>query len=137
MLENINIVAIIVAAIASFVFSMLWYGPLFGKVWVKLANMTQEQIEEGKKKGMVGTMIVAFIQTIVFAVGVALAVDLVGATDISEALTVSFAIWLTFILTITLSPVLWMGKTVKHWAFDNAYNFCNLLIIATTIAYWQ
>ena len=32
----------------------IWYGPLFGKIWIKLSDVSHEQLESVKKKGDVG-----------------------------------------------------------------------------------
>ncbi len=34
MMFQINLLAVVVCAIASMVLGMLWYGPLFGKKWM-------------------------------------------------------------------------------------------------------
>ncbi|MFZ0430900.1 MAG: DUF1761 domain-containing protein [Acidobacteriota bacterium] len=43
--ESINYVAVIVAAVSSFVLGGLWYAPfLFGKAWMKETGLTEEQL---------------------------------------------------------------------------------------------
>jgi hypothetical protein len=34
-MENINWIAFVVAALSTLVVGFLWYGPLFGKAWMK------------------------------------------------------------------------------------------------------
>lgn len=45
---EINFLAILVAALSSFVVGFIWYNPkVFGTIWMKEAGLTQEQCEKG------------------------------------------------------------------------------------------
>ena len=44
---DINWLAILAAAASSLVIGFLWYGPLFGKAWMKESGMTEEKIKGG------------------------------------------------------------------------------------------
>lgn len=43
---NINWLAIVAAAILPLVTGFLWYGPLFGKAWMKESGMTEEKAKQ-------------------------------------------------------------------------------------------
>src|SRR5258706_16288877 len=50
---NINILAVIVAAVLTFVLGAVWYSPvLFAKQWMAAQGYTQERLEEMKRKGV-------------------------------------------------------------------------------------
>ena len=51
-LPVINFAAVLVAAIVGFIIGILWYGPLFGKSWMRLMGMTDKQLKEARQKGM-------------------------------------------------------------------------------------
>lgn len=43
-----NFLAVLVAALSSFVVGFIWYNPkVFGTIWMKEAGLTQEQLEKG------------------------------------------------------------------------------------------
>ncbi|GGG21536.1 hypothetical protein GCM10011344_22920 [Dokdonia pacifica] len=44
---DINWIALLVAAASSLVVGFVWYGPLFGKAWMKESGMTEEKVKEG------------------------------------------------------------------------------------------
>jgi len=49
-MENINWAAVGTATIMGYVLGALWYSPiLFGKVWMKVANIDQDQISKSNK----------------------------------------------------------------------------------------
>ena len=60
-----ELVAILAAAAAAFVFGGVWYG-LLGKPWMKAAGITQEQVEGGAMKSP-GPYIISVIMLIVVA----------------------------------------------------------------------
>lgn len=43
-MQNVPIVAIIVAAISGFLVGGLWYGPLFGKLWQREAGVSEAEM---------------------------------------------------------------------------------------------
>lgn len=45
---EINLLAVLLGALAFFVVGMIWYGVLFGKVWQREAGLTGEQLAGGK-----------------------------------------------------------------------------------------
>jgi hypothetical protein len=43
---EINWLAILLGALAGFILGALWYGPLFGKAWMKLLGMSKEDAKD-------------------------------------------------------------------------------------------
>ena len=43
-LSNINWLAVLVAALSTFILGGLWYGPLFGRTWMRASGMTEERV---------------------------------------------------------------------------------------------
>ena len=58
-----NILAILVAALSSFVVGFVWYNPkVFGTIWMKEAGLTQEQLEKGNMLKIFGlTFVYSFM----------------------------------------------------------------------------
>jgi membrane-associated HD superfamily phosphohydrolase len=47
--EHVNWLAVVAAALSTFVLGGLWYSPaLFGRAWMAEANLSQEQLRNGK-----------------------------------------------------------------------------------------
>ncbi len=42
---EMNIIPIIVAALATLTVGFVWYGPLFGKAWMKENNFTEAELK--------------------------------------------------------------------------------------------
>ena len=62
-MENINInwIALVVAALSTLVIGFLWYGPLFGKAWMKETGMTEEKASKGMPLRFGLSVVLAFI----------------------------------------------------------------------------
>jgi len=61
-MENVNWIALVVAALSTLVVGFLWYGPLFGKAWMKETGMTEEKARKGSMPLRLGlSVILAFI----------------------------------------------------------------------------
>lgn len=44
---QINYLAVTVAAVSAFVLGGLWYGPLFGKAWMRASGLSSEDVQKG------------------------------------------------------------------------------------------
>ena len=62
-MPEINYVAVLVAAVGSFLLGGLWYSPaLFGKAWQREAGLSDEQLKSGNMGRIFGlSLILAFI----------------------------------------------------------------------------
>ena len=70
---DINLVSVLVAALAGFVVGGLWYSPfLFANQWMLAANVTQEQVD-GSNKGKVFGLTFVFLLIIAYCLAAFLA----------------------------------------------------------------
>lgn len=131
---NINYLAVLVCGIVSQVVGFLWYGPLFGKAWMKEVGKTEEELREGFNPGKTYTL--AFITAIITALTLAYFLDLTGASTIMDSLRVSVAIWLGFVAALFYLNSLFEDKTVKHVAIHVGYHLVNLVVYGIILVSW-
>lgn len=62
----VNFLAILICGIVSMIVGSLWYGPIFGKKWEKLAGLTGEK-KELAKKSMAKKYLLMFLSSLVTA----------------------------------------------------------------------
>lgn len=68
--SNINYLAVIVAALSTFLLGGLWYSPLlFGKAWMRANNFSEEDLQSFSKARMFGW---SFVFSLVMAVNLAM-----------------------------------------------------------------
>lgn len=46
-MPEINLLAVFLATVSSFVIGGIWYGPLFGKAWMAAHNFNSDQLRQG------------------------------------------------------------------------------------------
>lgn len=65
---DINWIAVIAAAVSAFVLGGIWYGPLFGKKWLALNGMSEDDAQSGHPAIIFGgALVLSFIAALVFA----------------------------------------------------------------------
>ncbi len=107
--------AILACGIAAMVVGFVWYGPLFGKMYMKVMgadNMSAEQ-KAAMKKNMWGMYAIQFVLALITA-GV-LSVHIASWSDPSATpLAIALCTWFGFVMTTEAGSALWSGKSPKN-----------------------
>jgi len=127
----INYWAVLASAVASMVIGSIWFGPLFGKMYISLMGMDKKTPEEqaamsagggsasGGKKGMAMTYVWQFIASLVMFYVLAhvteLSQNFFHYSNVKTGLTTAFWVWLGFIVPVMLGGALWGGKMKLFW----------------------
>lgn len=133
---DINYLAVLAAAIAAYFIGFLWYSVLFGKVWMKLSNMTEKQIRKAKEKGMAKNYAIGFLSTLLMSYILAHFVDYTQASTVLEGMQTGFWIWLGFVATIMLGQILWEGKPLKLYLINVSHYLVALAAMGAILAAW-
>lgn len=136
---SINILAVIVAAAANFILGFLFHGPLFGKLWMKLANIHPTGNE--KLSDMVPQMLKNFLANILCAYVLAMFIYIISSYynnvgNVIGGMGIAFWAWLGFLVTSTSMDVIWMGKSKKLWLFEAIASLVSLLAMGAILAAW-
>jgi hypothetical protein len=129
---SVNWLAVVVAAIVGFVVSWVWWGPLFGKQWVKLSGVKPTK---DMKKGMGGKMLIALIANLVMAYVLAALITATGALGIGGASMLAFWAWLGFVASIGVGIVLWSGKPWGLFWLNNIGWLVVMVVMAAVLSY--
>ncbi len=133
---NINLLAVLAAAFVNMFLGYVWYGPLFGKMWMKLTGRTKESMEKEKKEmpKVMGSM---FVGALVMALVLALFINLTGAMDVQTGIKIGGLAWLGFVATTMLQDVLYEKKNMQLAAINLGYNLAALAINGALLAAWR
>lgn len=135
---NVNILAVLVAAVATFVLGAVWYSPvLFAKQWIDAHGYTPEKLEEMKKRGMVRAYAASLAAYVVMAYVLSLLVDYTGATGPAQGLWLGFLAWLGFAATIGLTAHVFSEKRFATYVLDAGYQLAYLLLMGLILAVWR
>lgn len=135
----VNYLAVVVAAAVNFVIGFLFHGPLFGKTWMRLANIHPTGNE--KLSDMVPQMVKNFIANLVFAYVLAVVIYAVASYynnvgNIVGGMGIGVWVWLGFVVTSSSMEYIWLGRSLKHWLFEVGTSLVCILAMSAIIAAW-
>src|SRR3989344_2479981 len=133
---GVNFLAVLIVAVVNFVIGFLWYGPLFGKAWMKAMKFTPSDIKKGKEKGMAGPMFISFITSLITTFILAVVVGLAGVSSVVNGAFVGILVWLGFFLTTSIGSMLWEGKSSSLFYLNTTYDIVRFMIMAAILAAW-
>ena len=120
---DINFVAVIVSALVAFIIGFLFHGPLFGKMWMKLANITPTGNE--KMSDMYGQMGMNLLANVVTAFVLAILITLISESGylfdkslVCIGMIGSALVWAGVVVPGSSMDSIWMGKSWKLWIFE-------------------
>ena len=129
MFDGINLIAVAVAGVASFVFGALWYGVL-GKAWMAAADLTEEQTKPDPV-----TLGLAFVCQLVMAFVFAGVIYHTGETSIRTGLISAFMIWVGIVMTTQIVNHRFQGKPWSLTLIDGGH-WLGVLIVQGAVIGW-
>ena len=132
---DVNLWAVLITAIVSMIVGALWYGPLFGKAWMRFVGFNKDSV---KKMKMTATksMTLGFIGSLIMAYVLAVVVGLSGANTLVEGAMVGFWVWLGFAMPLNASVFLWEGKSIKLFFLNTFQYLITFKLMAAILAVW-
>ncbi len=135
---HINILAIVIAVVANFIFGFLWYTPIFGKVWGKEMgfDMDKKPPASALIKGMIFMVIGNFLMAWVFAHNIAAwdphtwGKSEVMMSPAGNAIMAALFTWLGFYFPTDLGSTAWENKSWKLFFINTGYHLLSLVIAA-------
>jgi hypothetical protein len=132
---QINIWAVLAAAVANVVVGWLWYSEwLLGKPWMALIGKTPEQIAAGYKSStMVWTVISALVSNLILAIIVAWS----GANTLLQGVVVGATVGIGIAFVTSYLQDLWEGRPFALTLIGAGYNLIVFVIAGAIFASWQ
>ncbi len=132
-MPEFNVLAVLAAAVATFVLGGLWYSPaLFGKAWQREAGVTDEQMRTSNKARVFG---LAFILSLVAAVVFALFLG--PRPPMSLGLGAGFSAGLCWVAASFGINYLFEQRSFKLWLINAGYHTLQFTIIGVILALWH
>jgi hypothetical protein len=136
-LSNINFLALIVAAIASFGLGAIWYSPiLFSKAWQKGVGLSDDTIKNANLALIFGS---SFLLIFLMDFGLAIILQGHAGRDINWRSGFLYGVLLGvfFIATSIGINILYQRKSFKLWAIDAGYQVLYLGISGAILGAWR
>ena len=116
-MANANLLAILVAAAAGFLVGGLWYGPLFGKMWMAENGFTEDELKKANMLKIYGLTFAFSVLSAVFLGHLLAFFD----TNTRSTLMISTGIALGYIVPAIGTNYLFARKSGKLFAIDAGY----------------
>jgi len=131
---SINYLAVIVAALSSFIVGWIWYGPLFGKSWMRLHGFTEKDLKEGSLS-MPVIMIVNYIATALAALAIAMFIG--PEANAGFGIFAGLMIAVFWIGTSRLNDVLYERKPWGLFFINVGYTLIIYVIMGAILGAWH
>ena len=137
---QVNYLAVLVAAILNMILGAIWFGPLFGKKWAKLAGFTEERMKEVMQKGMGKSYSIMFLGSLLMALVLNYSIIFVSfyfqISGVSAGVMTAFLNWIGFVAPVTIGSVLWENKSWAYWFITYSYYLVGLVLMGMVLAAW-
>lgn len=130
-LAGINWLAVVVGVVVSNGLGFLWYGPLFGKAWVKALGKKMEDLQ-GSPTLYVVTVVASLITMIVLAAAVAA----FGSSTIVEGAVVGALLYFGIAGAQSYVGTTFEGRSMTVWQISAFYNLVVFVIMGAVFAAW-
>ena len=114
---SVNYWAILVCAIVSMVIGSIWYGPLFGKMFMKEMGMDQwtPEKQQAMKKSMGLSYALQFVASLVMFFVLSYLMRGLGQISVQGGIMVALWVWVGFVVPLALGNAIWGGKKTLFW----------------------
>lgn len=130
---EINYVLILGLGVISMVLGGLWYGPLFGKAWMRL-----QKIDEQATPNMIPLYVLQFVSTLLMVFVVYVFTK--PAVDVMHEAHSALWLWGGIVVPILISATIWTNRPQREMlqivAIQGGYMVVLFLIIGFAVHMW-
>lgn len=137
---SVNYWAISVGAVLSLVLGGLWFGPLFGKQWLRLSGATAADREKRKKMQQSAGPLYG-IQFVLTLFQVMVLAHLVADTTRVGGLERALWIWGAFVVPTLAGVIMWTNESGRQkrarFLLQGGYQLMMFVIYGSLLQFWK
>lgn len=131
-LGDLNWLAVIVATVAWFAFSAIWYSvPPLSKAWMREAKVTP-----GEGPPLVTLLVPTFIGYLVTTIVIALLAKAIGASELMDGLSLGIVLGVGFGLIGALVVQIYEQKGGSYWLINGINAIIAYSIVSIIVTVW-
>ncbi|MEK7473952.1 MAG: DUF1761 domain-containing protein [Patescibacteria group bacterium] len=131
MIPPINYLSVIAAALVGIFLGFFWYGPLFGKTWMKLVGSTKES--KSYAVMALGSLLMAYV----LAYTTEFAMNYTNIYGVMGGLMSGVWIWAGFVMPVKIGDRFRGGTSWKLILLDGGYYLVSLALMGIIVATWR
>jgi hypothetical protein len=135
----VNYWAILVCAVLSMVIGSVWYGPLFGKLWMRICGtreMSDAECNEMKKKAIP----LYFVQFLLSLLQLFILAYLTGSTAMNGMVS-AIIVWVGFVMPTLAGACMWTSEARKmawsRFLVQAGYHLVSLSVFGLILGGWH
>ena len=129
-LQDINLLAVLVAGVAHMVTGLVLFQPkLFGNAWARLTGQELKPATQWIAAGIIGHQVIALV--------LAMIVYLANATTAAEGAIVGILVWIGFVVTLEIGELIWEKIQFKLFMIRIGNHLAALTIAGVILAVWR
>lgn len=133
-ISNLNWLAVIVAAVSTFVIGGIWYSPLlFQKAWMSSNNFTEESLSEGRKPGLIFGL--SFVMSIIMSFNLAMFIG--QESDMAFAISAATLTAIGWILPSFAIINLFEKRSMKYFLVNGGYLLVSFIVMGIILGAWK
>ena len=132
---QINYLGVLVAGLSSMVVGTLWYGPLFGKMWMKMVKLDKKRSREEMPLVMGSTVVLSLLMAYILAHVAFISSHFFDYTFMHACLTTALWLWLGMIVPAIVIGGLFEQRR-KKLIFLNISNQLVTVLVMALILGW-
>jgi len=136
-----NYWAILACAVASMVIGTVWYGPLFGRKWTEINELSPDDLakREAMQKGAGPLYAIQFFLSLLQIYILNNLILWTGASD--KAVWVAFFLWLGMVMPTVAGLAMWNAKPTKvKWTLfllSSGYQLILFVVYGVILGLWR
>lgn len=121
---DISIVAVVLVGISNMALGFFWYGPIFGKKWMKEVGLTEKEINEGPGMGY----LFSFLGAMFMGAVTSLLVHRLGIVQATDGLVLGLVVGLGYVGTTFLSNYIFANRSRALYLIDAGYQILAVVL---------
>ena len=130
--EQINWLAVLAATVAHQVIGFLWYGPIFGKMWMRAVGLTEEQVGSGASSIAIASL-AALVMSAAFALLLTIGTGVTLVTGVIWGLVLAIG----FVVTTTVINGVFERRNWTVIGLFAAYETVTLAVMGAILGAWR
>lgn len=136
-LLHVNYVAVAISTLAFFFLGSLWFGALFGKMWVAELGRHNVIIKEPSSAALFTKMGLNLLKNGIISFAMACLVVLTGSKTFESGLLLGLFVACGFAASAMADIFIWENRSKKLFLIDAGYQIVGITIAALILSVWQ
>lgn len=132
--ENINLWAVLLAAVTKVIIGSFWYSPLVqGKRWMRESGLTEEDFKKGHPIWLMAILSLSFA----FVAALAMAFFITPESDMFSGAGLGAIVSIAWISASKANTTIYENYSLSHYLIHAGYDICSYTAMGAILGAWH